>query len=184
MWTPTKNRLAFLFSHQMGWAALCVEKNQITDLTFAWNRQDQAIEVVKKWEAELAEPDANATVWLERLKEFGENQDTFEDLPISFAETTPFQRKVLKACRKVKPGSTITYGELASKAGSPQASRAVGNIMARNRIPLLIPCHRVLRAGGQLGGFSARQGVSMKARLLEIEDGPILRPARYGSVHK
>ena len=61
------------------------------------------------------------------------------------------------------------YGQLASRAGSPNAARAVGNCMANNRIPLLIPCHRVVGANGELGGFSAAGGTDLKRRLLNRE---------------
>lgn len=73
----------------------------------------------------------------------------------------------------VPPGTTISYGELASRAGKPGAARAVGRIVGRNPIPLLIPCHRVIGADGDLHGFSAPGGVSTKRRILELEGAPI-----------
>jgi methylated-DNA-[protein]-cysteine S-methyltransferase len=63
----------------------------------------------------------------------------------------------------------MTYGELAAKAGSPRAARAVGSCMARNRIPLVIPCHRVVPSGGRLGSFSAPGGSETKRRLIDME---------------
>ena len=66
-------------------------------------------------------------------------------------------------------GLTRTYGELAAECGSPGAARAVGSVMAKNRYPLIVPCHRVLAAGGELGGYSAPDGLKMKRRLLEME---------------
>jgi methylated-DNA-[protein]-cysteine S-methyltransferase len=76
---------------------------------------------------------------------------------------------VLQACRKIAPGKTLTYAELADKVGSPGAARAVGNCMARNRFPLIIPCHRVVGSNGHLGGYSAAEGIPFKKRLLELE---------------
>jgi methylated-DNA-[protein]-cysteine S-methyltransferase len=67
----------------------------------------------------------------------------------------------------------LTYGELAAKAGYPGAARAVGNCMAANRIPLLIPCHRVVCAGGRLGSYSAPGGTVTKRRLLALEAGEL-----------
>ena len=89
--------------------------------------------------------------------------------PIEFAfETlTPFARKVLKLLMDVPYGTTISYGELAARAGSPRAARGVGNIMGRNRWGLIIPCHRVVGANG-IGGYGGL-GVSMKRYLLGIE---------------
>ena len=72
-------------------------------------------------------------------------------------------------CRKIPYGKTLSYGQLAAKAGRPGAARAVGNHMAGNRTPIIVPCHRVLPSGGGLGGFSAAGGVALKRRLLEME---------------
>jgi methylated-DNA-[protein]-cysteine S-methyltransferase len=82
---------------------------------------------------------------------------------------TDFQRKVLDACRAIPPGETLSYAELAVIAGAPGAARAVGNVMRTNRIPLVIPCHRVVGSGGSLGGYSAPDGLAMKRKLLERE---------------
>jgi len=92
---------------------------------------------------------------------------SWPDLPFALERMTPFGQKVLTALMQVPYGETVTYGELAARAGSPNAARGVGQIMARNRWPLIIPCHRVLAASG-LGGFSA-QGLGMKRFLLGIE---------------
>jgi methylated-DNA-[protein]-cysteine S-methyltransferase len=80
---------------------------------------------------------------------------------------SPFQRRVLTACKKIPFGRTVSYGELAARAGSPRAARAVGNAMAANPIPIVIPCHRVLASQGRLGGYSI--GLSFKKRLLSHE---------------
>jgi methylated-DNA-[protein]-cysteine S-methyltransferase len=78
-------------------------------------------------------------------------------------------RPFLEAARATQAGATITYGELAARAGRPGAAREAGQAMARNRFPIIVPCHRVLAAGGGFGGFSAPGGLEAKARLLTIE---------------
>jgi len=80
-----------------------------------------------------------------------------------------FARSVLTACRTVRYGHTISYGLLALRAGRAGATRAVGSVLAANPVPLIIPCHRVVRADGQIGGFSAVGGGSLKKRMLELE---------------
>jgi len=80
-----------------------------------------------------------------------------------------FTATVLAACRNVKFGQTTTYGQLARIAGHPKAARPVGRIMAKNPLPLIIPCHRVLTSNGQLGGFSAPGGKRLKKKMLELE---------------
>jgi methylated-DNA-[protein]-cysteine S-methyltransferase len=80
---------------------------------------------------------------------------------------TPFQKKVLTALRRVPYGETISYGELANKMGNPKASRAVGQANARNPIPIVIPCHRVIGSNGKLTGFGG--GIEVKQTLLNLE---------------
>jgi len=92
-----------------------------------------------------------------------------DDIPVNFGLMSDFGRAVLGACRQVGFGRTITYSGLARRIGNPKASRAVGGAMAANPMPLIIPCHRVLRSDGELGGFSAPGGVAIKKRLLEHE---------------
>lgn len=92
-------------------------------------------------------------------------------IPIDFGRPTAFQARVRRALRRVPYGETVTYAELAARAGAPRAARAVGTVMATNPVPLLIPCHRVVGTGGRLGGFSAPQGLAMKRALLSLEAG-------------
>ena len=93
--------------------------------------------------------------------------DTAVTLDLQWA--SPFTLSVLQACRLIPSGATRTYGELARAAGHPRAARAVGGVMAKNPLPLLIPCHRVLGATGRLTGFSAPGGLKMKQRMLDLE---------------
>ena len=91
---------------------------------------------------------------------------------------TPFTQKVLRTLAKVPYGKTITYGELAKRAGSAKAARAVGNILAKNPLPIVVPCHRVVAGDGNLGGFSAPGGVKVKRRLLLMEDNCLKKKPR------
>jgi methylated-DNA-[protein]-cysteine S-methyltransferase len=106
----------------------------------------------------------------ERLEAYAAGgRDQLLDIPVALGDATPFQWKVLEQCRRIGYGQTITYGQLAAKAGYPRAARAVGSVMARNRVPLVIPCHRVIGASGTLRGYSGCGGTAMKSRLLELE---------------
>ncbi|MCF7957960.1 MAG: methylated-DNA--[protein]-cysteine S-methyltransferase [Phycisphaerae bacterium] len=82
---------------------------------------------------------------------------------------TPFGQKVLRECLKIQPGTLSTYQQLAINAKSPKAARAIGNVMATNRIPIVIPCHRVITTSGQLGGYSAIGGTAFKQKLINHE---------------
>ena len=110
----------------------------------------------------------------EALKRYARGQDPdWPDVPLALDGLTPFTRNVLTALRDNGHfGTTLSYGELAELAGRPGAARAVGQVMARNRWPLLIPCHRVLASGGKLGGFSGghrEDALALKAFLLQLE---------------
>lgn len=83
------------------------------------------------------------------------------------SKLTDFERKVIKAVMKVPPGKTTTYATIAARVGKPGGARAVGNVMARNPFPIIVPCHRVIRTDGTLGGFA--YGAGLKRRLLETE---------------
>jgi len=87
-----------------------------------------------------------------------------------YLENLPaFTRKVLAACGKIPIGKTVSYSHLARMIGNPRAGRAVGNALARNPIPLIIPCHRVIRTNGSIGNFSAPGGSDTKKKLLALE---------------
>lgn len=92
-----------------------------------------------------------------------------DDVAVDYSSVTnDFQRVVLQTLRKrVGPGRTISYGELAELVGHPGAARAVGTAMARNPVPIVVPCHRVLASGGGLGGYGG--GLEMKKSLLRLE---------------
>lgn len=91
------------------------------------------------------------------------------DVALDLDRTSPFHRSIYAAARTIGWGRTASYGDLARQVGSPGAARAVGQAMARNPVPIIIPCHRVLGSSGKLGGFSAYGGVVTKERLLALE---------------
>lgn len=92
---------------------------------------------------------------------------SFVDYPLDLGGLSSFTRKVLAACRQIPYGEVRSYGQLALQVGSPRACRAVGQVMARNPLPLVVPCHRVVGARGSLGGFGG--GLELKRRLLTLE---------------
>ncbi len=91
------------------------------------------------------------------------------DIPLILDGFSSFGKSVLITCREIEMGQTITYGKLAKKAGRSNASRAVGSTLAKNPLPLIIPCHRIIRSDGKLGGFSAPGGITLKKKMLELE---------------
>lgn len=108
----------------------------------------------------------------------GERRD-LSDIAIDDTEIPEFNRKVYAIVRKVPPGETITYGQIADRLGDKLLARDVGQAMGQNPTPLIMPCHRVLAAGGKTGGFSAPGGVSTKLRLLSIEGAQLGAPTLF-----
>lgn len=90
-----------------------------------------------------------------------------------------FDRRVYEAARTIPPGATMTYGEVAKALGEePMRARDVGQALARNPFAPIVPCHRIVAAGGKLGGYSAPGGAATKRRLLELEGAEIVAPSR------
>lgn len=104
---------------------------------------------------------------LDWLQAYSRQREPVAALPLSFDTLPPFTEKVLRALTGVSYGQSLSYQELAKKAGNPAAARAVGNACGRNPFPLVVPCHRVLAAGNRLGGFSL--DLEVKRRLLAFE---------------
>ena len=88
---------------------------------------------------------------------------------LDMEDVPEFARRVYEVARAIPPGETLSYGEIAARVGTPGAAREVGQALGHNPYPLIVPCHRVLAAGGKIGGFSANGGVDTKLRLLSIE---------------
>ena len=88
---------------------------------------------------------------------------------LNWEKLTDFSKKVLNVCKMIPVGQTLTYSQLAKRAGFPKAARAAGSVLAKNPLPLLIPCHRVIRSDGKIGNFSAAGGSKTKKKMIEYE---------------
>jgi methylated-DNA-[protein]-cysteine S-methyltransferase len=103
------------------------------------------------------------------------------EVPLDMGRIPVFHRRVYHLAREIAPGITLSYGELARRLGEPAAARAVGQALGANPFVIVVPCHRVLAAGGRAGGFSAPGGLRTKARLLAIESACAPPPPRGGT---
>ena len=169
------------FNSKLGWMAVASSDRLIIQLTFGHAtcaaairglNLDAAVSLTEKAWPELAR----------RLTAYAAGKDVdFGDLAIDVAHLSTFERRVIEHCRRIPYGQTLSYGRLAALAGSSRAARAVGNVMANNRYPLVVPCHRVVHASGKIGNYSAPAGRRMKLRLLEREgawqEGKLRLPA-------
>jgi methylated-DNA-[protein]-cysteine S-methyltransferase len=131
----------------------------------------------KSGSSQSNEPPQRIAEIIEKIRKHlqGEVQD-FRSVALDLESAAPFFRKVYEATREIPPGQTRTYGEIAKAAGQPGAAQEVGQAMARNPVPLIVPCHRVSAAGGKLGGFSASGGPATKAKLLALEGATVNLP--------
>ncbi len=161
-----------VFPSELGWMSLRMRGAVVRQLSFGHLSAAAAIQAIAAGELARREPSKQQIAVVERLQRFAEGEPIdFRDLAVDVGPATEFQTRVLKACREIPYGQTLTYGELAARASAPKAARAVGNCMAANRVPLIIPCHRVVRAGGDIGPYSAAAGSATKRRLLTMEAG-------------
>jgi len=172
--------LVDVFLTDLGWILTAGDGRYVQDIKFG---HESAGDVLEAWKRGATCREFQVDSWNPSLREnlqryaAGELVD-FDDVEIAPSQVSAFATRVLTTCRSIPRGETMTYGQLARLAGSPGAARAVGNVMANNRLPLVIPCHRVVPAGRRLGGFSAPSGPTMKARLLKIENAD---PAVYSA---
>lgn len=158
-----------MVSFDCGTVAIVAREDQLVRICF--ERSDElAAEAVRKNYPE-AERGAQSyiTAGLTQLTEYFLGKREVFDLPLGEESLSEFARRVHSELTQVPPGSVISYGELASRAGSPGAAQAVGRVMSSNPFPLVIPCHRVVNADGGIGQYSASHGVITKAWLIDFE---------------
>lgn len=161
-----------VFPTALGWMALARQEELLQSLVFGYPSAEQAERALRQMSPAHGslQPASAQGELADDLQRFaaGEPVD-FAHVAIDERHLAPFARRVVAACRRIPRGQTRTYGQLAAACGSPGAARAVGQVMAGNRYPLVVPCHRVLASGGGLGGYSAPSGLVMKRRLLSLE---------------
>jgi methylated-DNA-[protein]-cysteine S-methyltransferase len=160
-----------VFPTELGWFGLSGCDGVVDRVVIGHHSADEVRRALRAESEPVALSEADWHPELRRrLERYASGQmESFVDCSIHLQARTEFQRKVLETTRDIPYGRTLSYAELASACGSPGAARAVGNVMASNRVPILIPCHRVVASGGKLGGFSAPQGVELKQILLKME---------------
>ncbi len=164
------------FDSDLGWMAAIRCDSLLLRLLFGYRSRAALTAalagpaVIDLGTADLRIVDDWADGLVERLQAFAAGSpESFDDISLNMARFTPFQQRVVARCRRIGFGQTLTYGQLAAQAGHRGAARAVGQVMATNRFPIVVPCHRVIGSSGGLGGFSAPDGIRMKRRLLRSE---------------
>ena len=160
-----------LFDTELGTAGVAWSDDGITRFRLPDPDRAAAERDIKTKGTPAAPPPAIAAVIAEAQRYFAGAQIDFTAISLDLKNVDPSRRAIYEALRNVGFGETVTYGELAKRVGAmePTAAQDVGVAMARNPVPLIIPCHRVLAAGGKLGGFSAPGRTEAKQRMLALE---------------
>jgi methylated-DNA-[protein]-cysteine S-methyltransferase len=162
-----------VFLTELGWMGVAGHDNVVAGIVFGYPSEERAARVLAERTGRRIALDA-APPWLRDVRQLLEEyaaggEVDFTGAPLDLDYVTPFGRRVIAACRNIPRGAVCSYGELAEECGAPGAARAVGSVMAKNRHPLVVPCHRVVGASGSLGGYSAPGGLAIKRRLLAME---------------
>ncbi|MFQ5431508.1 MAG: methylated-DNA--[protein]-cysteine S-methyltransferase [Nitrospinota bacterium] len=158
------NRYAAVFKTSLGWAAVIHNEKEEVERLFLPTTRQKATAYIKGLTKKRL-PAVESRV-----------RDYFDGKRVSFASValcqngnTSFEKSVYKALRKIPYGTVISYSDLAAKAGSKGAARAAGTAMSKNRLPLIIPCHRVIRSDGSVGKFTSDGGAPLKRKMLSLE---------------
>jgi methylated-DNA-[protein]-cysteine S-methyltransferase len=171
------SRTITVFDSALGWMAVVGSEDVVEQLVFNYDSPQAAQNALHLLGGDVDDLRFTGPL-VDLLRSYAEGREVdFRTIRIQYGPITAFRRRVLEACRKIPYGKTLTYGRLAAKVGAPGAARAVGNCMAANRVPLIVPCHRVVLAGGAAGPYSG-WGPEMKRRLLALETGKSSRDAR------
>lgn len=168
-----QNRSYHLFETALGWVGIAwtergVSNVQLPESSLAATR-DRLLRRLKGDSIEVSAPPRAIAEAINAIKSYagGEPVD-FTQIPVD-AEAEPFFHDIWRAARDLGFGETVTYGELAKRAGHSGLARETGQALGANPTPIIVPCHRILAAGGKIGGFSAPGGARTKEKLLALE---------------
>jgi methylated-DNA-[protein]-cysteine S-methyltransferase len=161
-----------LFDTDIGRCAIAWREGGIVGVQFPEGSDDKSRARLHRRFPDLLEtappPEIEAIIGQVRALLAGEHVD-LSAAPLDMSTVQPFERRVYAIARMIPPGQAMTYGEIAERLGDKLLARDVGQAMGKNPFPIIMPCHRVLAAGGKLGGFSAPGGTNTKQKLLSIE---------------
>jgi len=151
-----------------GWVGIASSPAGLLALTLPKPTQQGALQpLLERWEKAQLYQDPRLEGLKMKLQQYFDGQPVLFDEPLDLSGAPAFQRRVWLAVRDIPYGETRSYGQIARQVGSPGAARAVGQAMAANPLPIIVPCHRVIGSNGDLRGFGG--GLDVKRRLLEME---------------
>ncbi len=162
-----------VFNTDMGWVAIVGSGRGLVSISLPHNSDEEAFYSVGEDIKYATLSPYRFKDLIKRLKAYFSGHKVLFPDELDLSATTRFQREVWQAGRLIPYGETRSYGWLAEKVAKPGAGQAIGQAMSKNRLPIIIPCHRVIAGDGSLGGFTG--GLDMKRRLLQLET-PVTSP--------
>ncbi|RMF71245.1 MAG: methylated-DNA--[protein]-cysteine S-methyltransferase [Planctomycetota bacterium] len=157
----------------LGWCGFVASARGLRALILPKRSAEVVRRTIRTGFADAREDRALLPEFAAQLRDYCAGKPVSFDVPLDLPHASEFHYDVWQACMRVPYGETVSYGELARRVGHPGAARAVGTAMRRNPVPLVVPCHRVVKSDGGLGGYSGTGGVTMKERLLEMESAAL-----------
>src|SRR5689334_16215085 len=164
-----------LFDTPLGWCGIAWNERGVSGVQLPEGREPQTrSRMLQRFpNAQEVQPPPHVQEAVAAMSALLRGQSTdLTAIALDMERVPPFHRKVYEAARAIAAGTTLTYGEVAKRIGAPGAARAVGQALGKNPFAIVVPCHRVLAAGGKMGGFSANGGIATKLKMLTIERGP------------
>jgi methylated-DNA-[protein]-cysteine S-methyltransferase len=161
-----------IFKTNFGWCGIVTYKKKLRRIFIGYRNYNQLPrQITEEFGKDLKKTPSDGKL-IEKIHLYCSGKKTsFRGYKMDWSSITPFQTKVLRAAMKIPYGTVSTYGKLAKTIGHPNSSRAVGNALSKNPFPLIVPCHRIVRGDGKVGGFSAGGGKKLKEKLLNMERG-------------
>ena len=156
-----------VFSTKMGWVAVLASGKGLVSTSLPHSSLEGALAEIGDGIKDTANHPQRFKDITKRLRAYFAGQPVSFPDEVDYTSVPPFRQKVWQAARRIPYGETRSYKWLAEQAGKPGAARAAGQAMAKNRLPVIVPCHRVIGSGGDIGGFSG--GIDIKKRLLQLE---------------
>jgi len=167
-----------IITTEMGWVGISVSGRGLRRVTFPHPNRGRAREELGE---DVLVPESEFGDLPERLRAYFSGEPVSFPDQLDFSGASPFQRCVWESARLISYGRTVSYGALAWEMGHPGVARAVGRALGQNPLPIVVPCHRVTRVGGRVGGY--RGGMGLKETLLRLEARGTAsnsrRPARF-----
>ena len=159
-----------IFKTNIGWCGVVLSKKKLRRIFIGYKKYNQLTrQIDEEFGKDIKKAPSSGELIVKIHLYFSGKKTSFRGCKMDWSSLTPFQTKVLRAAMKIPCGRVSTYGNLAKTIGHPNSSRAVGNALSKNPFPLIVPCHRIVRGDGKIGGFSAGGGKNLKEKLLEME---------------